>query len=196
MKPADTPDARFAPDLATARLYAQNRVVRIAWPIAAAVLLATTAAVPLLAAAGAWREAADAPFLPLTTLLLAVATLWLLLVSLSVNRRIRVDQHGIQRVGLFGACRIDWPEVTELTLGGTATFAEGALGTKLFVEGRNGRLVTFTSRLGGVGELVEIIEARTGLAFASPQDEAILPISHDPKETDRPADDRPPAPKP
>jgi hypothetical protein len=120
--------------------------------------------------------------------LLGILALWLVLLSVSVNRRIRVDERGIERLGILGARRIHWAQVKELTLGGTATFAEGPLGTKLFVEGRDGRLIAFTNRLRGAGELIEIIEARTGLSFASPEDEVILPIDRDPEETEHTAD--------
>jgi hypothetical protein len=121
--------------------------------------------------------------------LLGILALWLGLMAVGFSRRVRVDERGISRLGLFGSRRIDWADVTELTIGGSPGFAERVMGTKLFVEGRDGTLVTFTNRLNGVGELVEIIEARTHLAFGTPEGEAILPIADE--EPDQKGSDKP-----
>ncbi len=112
--------------------------------------------------------------------LLAILALYLVLLSVSFNRRIRVDVDGIARLSLFGTRRINWTDVKELTLGGNTPFAEGAMGTKLFIEAADRTLITFTNRLRHVGELVDIIEAKTHSSFGATKDETIEPLPPDP----------------
>jgi hypothetical protein len=173
-------------DLSAARTYAQSRMIRVCLPVLFVLMLAATVFAALLPSAGLLADASDLPYVPMFAFVSGVVTLWSLLVSLSVNRRVRLDAGGITLLGLFGRRHIAWDDVKELSLGGTHLFAEKGLGTKLFVEAHDRTLISFTSRLRGVGELVELVEARTGLSFTPTRDQTLELVAPEKDEQQEP----------
>jgi hypothetical protein len=183
-RPRHRSESKRAAGAAGPRTYAQSLVIRLCLPILFLAMLTATVGAIVLAVVGGDPAYADQHYVPMAAMLFAVLSLWLLLVSLSVNRRIRLDERGITQLGLLGRRYIGWGDVKELCLGGNRTFAEGGLGTKLFIEGRDGTLISFTSRLHRAVELVERVEARTGLTFEPAEGTQLIHMSSD-------ADDRP-----